>query len=139
MVALKMEQWDITEEWKEPCKEMDRKIQEVLEPDRANGKKGVKFNFPDSKVRINLFLCVFCFLFNVYSVWRRKYNHRADWKEFFRGPRAERKAAAICQGPSQEEAAGPNAAEHGCHSEVSTEKEKDVAVSQSVRHSSTYL
>ena len=64
MTALEMEEhWAITEEWKELSKEMDRKIQEVLEPDRANGKKGVKFNFPDSKVRINFFL-----LFNVFLI-----------------------------------------------------------------------
>ena len=32
-------------------KEVDLKIQELLEPDREQGKIGVKFNFPDSKVK----------------------------------------------------------------------------------------
>ena len=52
MVALGMPTWDITEEWKEKSHQVDRKIQRLLEPDRVNGKIGVKFNFPDAKVRI---------------------------------------------------------------------------------------
>ena len=128
MTALEMEQWAITEEWKEACKEMDRKIQEVLEPDRANGKKGVKFNFPDSKVRINFFCCSLYFSFNVYSGRRGQHYDRANRKELFWRPRAERKATSICQKPHQEETAGQNAAEHGCHSKVSSHLSFKLAV-----------
>ena len=51
MVHLDMPTWDITEEWKERSNQVDRKIQSLLEPDRVNGTIGVKFNFPDAKVR----------------------------------------------------------------------------------------
>ena len=46
MLHLKLTEWDIKADFRGDAKDIDLKIQELLEPDRERGKIGVKYQIP---------------------------------------------------------------------------------------------
>ena len=46
MIHLKLTEWDIKADFRGDAKDVDLKIQELLEPDRERGKIGVKYQIP---------------------------------------------------------------------------------------------